>query len=79
MISYLDSGGDCGCPAHVGAHLVHLARGLDGDATGVKGDALANQHNRVGVLDIKRLASGNFSQIVLFSIIVNILFFKKRR
>jgi hypothetical protein len=34
-----------GGAAHVELHLVHLGAGLERDAAGVEGDALADQHD----------------------------------
>ena len=40
---------DRGGPAHVGLHLLHPVRRLDGDAAGVKGHALADEGDRLGL------------------------------
>jgi hypothetical protein len=37
-----------GGAAHVELHLVHRVGGLERDAAGVEGDALADQHHRLG-------------------------------
>jgi hypothetical protein len=38
-----------GAPAHVELHLLHRLRRLDGDAARVEGEALAHEHERLGV------------------------------
>ena len=40
---------DTGAAAHVVLHLVHVRGRLDRDAAGVEGEALADQHDRLGV------------------------------
>src|SRR6185369_18056857 len=38
-----------GCAAHVKLHFVHIGAGLQRDATGIEGDSLADEHDRLRI------------------------------
>jgi hypothetical protein len=51
----LEGAEHAGGAAHVVLHLVHAGAGLEGDAAGVEGDALAHQHHRLVALALPPL------------------------